>query len=71
MKLIALHTPGHTYESMSYVLVDTALNDEPLMVFTGDALFVDDVGRIDLYGPEEAPRLARACTTASSTRYSH
>jgi hydroxyacylglutathione hydrolase len=28
------------------------------MVFTGDALFVDDVGRTDLYGPEHVHRLA-------------
>jgi hydroxyacylglutathione hydrolase len=58
MKLTAIHTPGHTDESVSYALVDATLNDEPIMVFTGDALFVGDVGRTDLYGPEEAPRLA-------------
>ena len=30
------------------------------MAFTGDALFVDEVGRTDLYGPEQAERLASA-----------
>jgi hydroxyacylglutathione hydrolase len=58
LKLIALHTPGHTDESMSYVLADLSSSEDPFMVFTGDALFVGDVGRTDLYGPEEAPRLA-------------
>ena len=56
LALRALHTPGHTDESMSYVLSDPSEGGEPLMVFTGDALFVGDVGRTDLYGPEEAPR---------------
>ena len=60
LALRALHTPGHTDESMSYVLSDPSEGGEPLMVFTGDALFVDDVGRTDLYGPGEAPRLAAA-----------
>jgi hydroxyacylglutathione hydrolase len=58
MKLTALHTPGHTDESMSYVLSDPDTCKEPLMVFTGDALFVGEVGRTDLYGSEEAPRMA-------------
>ncbi len=58
MRLTAIHTPGHTDESVSYALIDATLNDAPIMVFTGDALFVGDVGRTDLYGPDEAPRLA-------------
>jgi hydroxyacylglutathione hydrolase len=58
LRLKALHTPGHTSESMSYVVTDDAAFQVPLMVFTGDALFVNDVGRSDLYGSEEAPRLA-------------
>ena len=58
MRLNALHTPGHTDESMSYTLTDLDTGNEPVMIFTGDALFVGDVGRTDLYGPEEAPRLA-------------
>jgi hydroxyacylglutathione hydrolase len=58
IKLTALHTPGHTDESMSYSLSDLGSGKEPIMVFTGDALFVGDVGRTDLYGPDEAPRMA-------------
>jgi hydroxyacylglutathione hydrolase len=58
LQLTALHTPGHTDESISYVLADRSAGTEPIMVFTGDALFSGDVGRTDLYGPEEAPRLA-------------
>lgn len=41
-----LHTPGHTLESSSFLLIDEA-GDTPC-VFTGDCLFLDDVGRPDL-----------------------
>jgi hydroxyacylglutathione hydrolase len=58
MRLAALHTPGHTDESMSYILTDLDTGKEPVIVFTGDTLFIGDTGRIDLYGPEEAPRMA-------------
>ncbi|MEJ2240999.1 MAG: MBL fold metallo-hydrolase [Candidatus Bathyarchaeota archaeon] len=58
MKLRAIYTPGHTDESMSYSLIDESLTQQNIMVFTGDALFVGDVGRTDLYGEKETPRLA-------------
>ena len=58
MKIRVIHTPGHTDESMSYALVDETLKKQTLMVFSGDTLFVGDVGRTDLYGPKETPRLA-------------
>lgn len=58
LRLTAIHTPGHTDESMSYAVADLATGGATVMVFTGDALFVGDVGRTDLYGPEEASRLA-------------
>ena len=58
LRLIAFHTPGHTDESMSYAVADLSSGEAAVMVFTGDTLFVDSVGRIDLYGPKEAPRLA-------------
>jgi len=56
--LTAIHTPGHTPESMSYILVDTATGSSPVMVFTGDTLFVNETGRVDLYGIENMPRMA-------------
>jgi hydroxyacylglutathione hydrolase len=46
--LEALHTPGHTPEHMSFLLTDTAGASEPMGVFTGDFVFVGDVGRPDL-----------------------
>lgn len=42
----ALHTPGHTIESTCYLLYDQ--NQKPHAIFTGDTLFVGDVGRPDL-----------------------
>ncbi|MDG1333571.1 MAG: MBL fold metallo-hydrolase [Crocinitomicaceae bacterium] len=41
-----LHTPGHTPESVTYLLVDANGNDHA--IFTGDTLFLGDVGRPDL-----------------------
>ena len=58
LRLTAIHTPGHTDESMSYAVADLSSGKATVMVFTGDTLFVDEVGRTDLYGPEESPRLA-------------
>ncbi|WP_291908144.1 MBL fold metallo-hydrolase [Chitinophaga sp. CB10] len=42
-----LHTPGHTLESSCYLLLDE--QQQPYAVFTGDTLFVGDVGRPDLF----------------------
>jgi hydroxyacylglutathione hydrolase len=44
----AMHTPGHTPEHMSYMITDSAGADKPMGVFTGDFIFVGDVGRPDL-----------------------
>jgi hydroxyacylglutathione hydrolase len=43
-----LHTPGHTPEHISFILTDTPASQEPVMIFTGDFVFVGDVGRPDL-----------------------
>jgi hydroxyacylglutathione hydrolase len=58
LKLIILHTPGHTDESVSYVVTDLATGGSPVIVFTGDTLFVNDVGRTDLYGENQVSRMA-------------
>jgi hydroxyacylglutathione hydrolase len=43
-----IHTPGHTPESISFLLTDHSATDEPVMIFTGDFVFVGDIGRPDL-----------------------
>jgi hydroxyacylglutathione hydrolase len=52
LKIKALHTPGHTNESLCYTVYRPEQNGEALMVFTGDTLFVGSVGRTDLYGKD-------------------
>jgi glyoxylase-like metal-dependent hydrolase (beta-lactamase superfamily II)/rhodanese-related sulfurtransferase len=46
LSIIALHTPGHTMESTTYLLRDKQGKD--IAIFTGDTLFLGDVGRPDL-----------------------
>ena len=46
ISLELIHTPGHTMESSCYLLRDQ--NDKEIAVFTGDTLFLGDVGRPDL-----------------------
>ena len=49
MRLKVMHTPGHTIESISILVVDLAKNEaKPYAVLTGDTLFIGDVGRPDL-----------------------
>lgn len=47
-----LHTPGHSTDSVCLVVGDRARADAPWLVFTGDTLFVGDVGRPDLHGDD-------------------
>lgn len=49
----ALHTPGHTLESTSYLLFDK--NKKPVALFSGDTLFIGDVGRPDLAQKSDLP----------------
>jgi glyoxylase-like metal-dependent hydrolase (beta-lactamase superfamily II) len=51
--LVAMRTPGHTAESTTYLLDDTA-------AFTGDTLFLNSVGRPDLEGGTRQERTSRA-----------
>ena len=46
IKIKVLHTPGHTMESSCYLLTDESGKD--YCIFTGDTLFIGDVGRPDL-----------------------
>ena len=46
ISLTVLHTPGHTMESTTYLLRDA--NNKDIAIFSGDTLFLGDVGRPDL-----------------------
>jgi hydroxyacylglutathione hydrolase len=59
VRLKAVHTPGHTPEHVSWALYDDSRSaDTPWLVFTGDFVFVGDVGRPDLLGEEARQELA-------------
>ncbi|PKH84618.1 MBL fold metallo-hydrolase [Psychrobacter sp. 4Bb] len=57
LEIRVLETPGHTDDHLAYALFDTAYPKEAVGVFTGDALFVGDVGRTDFY-PERRREVA-------------
>ncbi|HXH61113.1 MAG TPA: MBL fold metallo-hydrolase [Fimbriimonadaceae bacterium] len=48
VRLDVVATPGHTPEHISFILTDEPASDQPLGVFSGDFIFVGDVGRPDL-----------------------
>ena len=64
VRLDVVHTPGHTPEHLSFVVTDTPAGPQPMGVFTGDFIFVGDVGRPDLL--ERAAQIAG--TMESSAR---
>lgn len=57
LAIAVLETPGHTDDSLSFVIYDRAFGKEAIGVFTGDALFIGDVGRTDFY-PDRARQVA-------------
>lgn len=48
IKFDVIHTPGHTPESVSFLVTDGAATDQPMGILSGDFVFVGDVGRPDL-----------------------
>lgn len=50
VKLKFLETPGHTPEGITVIAENTEETGAPLKIFTGDTLFIGDVGRPDLVG---------------------
>ncbi|HLI52004.1 MAG TPA: rhodanese-like domain-containing protein [Thermomicrobiaceae bacterium] len=58
-ELEAFFTPGHTPEHMSYLLFEESRDPRPTAMFSGDLLFVGEVGRPDLLGPKETEALTQ------------
>lgn len=67
VKIQAVHTPGHTPEHMTFLVTDTAATDQPVGAFTGDFIFVGDVGRPDLL--ERAAGYAGTMETGARTLF--
>lgn len=57
MQFSVIETPGHTPEHICYIGTDMARGETPVALFSGDTLFVGDVGRPDLF-PGRAEELA-------------
>lgn len=68
VELDILHTPGHTPESVSLLLTDRGGGSSiPMGIFTGDFLFVGDVGRPDLL--EESAEMAGTANSGADDMY--
>jgi hydroxyacylglutathione hydrolase len=67
VRVEARHTPGHTPEHLSFVVTDTRGADRPMGIFTGDFVFVGDVGRPDLL--ERTTRAVGTADTAARTLF--
>jgi len=64
LHLKVLATPGHTPEHLAFLLFDSVHGSDPVALFSGDALFVGEVGRPDLLGEDETQHLAsKLCHT--------
>jgi hydroxyacylglutathione hydrolase len=67
IRIEAMHTPGHTPEHLSFVVTDTAATDRSIGIFTGDFVFVGDVGRPDLL--ERAAKMVGTMEAGARTLY--
>jgi len=63
VRIQALHTPGHTPDSICLLVTDLSRGEEPWFVLTGDTLFVGDVGRPDFGGEGAAATLYESLRT--------
>jgi len=59
IRVTCLNTPGHTDDSMCYVLSDESVGSDPVAVLTGDTLFVGEVGRTDLVDIKKHEQMSR------------
>ncbi|HEU5288485.1 MAG TPA: MBL fold metallo-hydrolase, partial [Candidatus Limnocylindria bacterium] len=59
LRVRCLATPGHTPEHVSFLVADLRRDDDAQLLFSGGALLVGHIARVDLLGPELGERLAR------------
>lgn len=59
LDVLAVATPGHTPEHMAWLVADLRRAEDPQYLFSGGALLVGHIARVDLLGPHEEVKLAR------------
>jgi hydroxyacylglutathione hydrolase len=59
MRVTSLQTPGHTDDSICYLVADLSVGADPIVAFTGDTLFVNEVGRTDLVDIKKHEEMSR------------
>ncbi len=64
MQITCLSTPGHTDDSICYAVADTSVSSYPIVVFTGDTLFVNEVGRTDLVDIKKHAEMSKKLYTS-------
>ena len=67
IQIEVMHTPGHTPEHICFLVTDTAAADKPIGLFSGDFVFVGDVGRPDLL--EKAAGVANTMDASARSLY--
>jgi len=60
LRVQSLATPGHTPEHVAYLVADLRRSEDPQYLFSGGALLVGQIARVDLLGPKLAGELARS-----------
>lgn len=60
LRIRCVATPGHTPEHVAFLVSDLRRADDPQLLFSGGALLVGHIARVDLLGPEMEAQLARA-----------
>jgi hydroxyacylglutathione hydrolase len=68
LRIVVIHTPGHTPEHLSFLLFDQQGCGDALGIFTGDFLLIGSLGRPDLLGEDEKQRLAEQLFDSSQHR---
>jgi len=60
LRVASVATPGHTPEHVAFIVADLRRAEDPQYLFSGGALLVGHIARVDLLGPELEEQLARA-----------
>ena len=71
LRIVAVHTPGHTPEHISFLVYEQSRCGQPMALFSGDFLFVGSLGRPDLLGEAAKQQLAASLYESIHRKIAH